>query len=300
MPSSNVPVKWRSLYDHPDSLPHFFPASFIITFLSNAATSCFCLRHQLHLTRTAKLVCFSEVGLILFQPITVWDLAFLEKKKKTLLKVSQKWTRIQTWSITQPESRHVHSPNNTLCPVTAAYVGSILVFEQIFTCWSSNAAFLLSSCLFGMFQTQIFLLCAWHFMMYSVFCPLAFSLNFAQIPYFSFPSTLTCVAQSLLVPGKILSKYGRRGSAIGIETIEEVDIYPFHITNVIFTVIIWYGIVIILLHLFIVVGASLSIYSLFSYLYKERIINLKINNRLLEKLGKGCKIDSYTSLCLIA
>lgn len=34
--------------------------------------------------------------------------------------------------------------------------------------------------------------------------------------------------------------------------------------------------------------------------YKERIINLKNNNRLLEKLGRGYKIDSYTSLCWIA
>ena len=35
---------------------------------------------------------------------------------------------------------------------------------------------------------------------------------------------LWCVAQSLLVPGKSPSKYGRRGSAIGIGTIEEVHV----------------------------------------------------------------------------
>lgn len=33
-----------------------------------------------------------------------------------------------------------------------------------------------------------------------------------------------CVAQSLLVPGKSPSKYGRRGSAIGIGTVEEVHV----------------------------------------------------------------------------
>lgn len=32
------------------------------------------------------------------------------------------------------------------------------------------------------------------------------------------------VAQSLLVPGKSPSKYGRRGSAIGIGTVEEVHV----------------------------------------------------------------------------
>lgn len=47
------------------------------------------------------------------------------------------------------------------------------------------------------------------------------------------PPTLSRVAQSLLVPGKTPSKYGRRGSAIGIGTIEEVDIYPFHFANVV-------------------------------------------------------------------
>lgn len=36
-----------------------------------------------------------------------------------------------------------------------------------------------------------------------------------------------CVAQSLLVPGKSPSKYGRRGSAIGIGTVEEVHVYFF-------------------------------------------------------------------------
>lgn len=103
---------------------------------------------------------------------------------------------------------------------------------------------------------------------YDVLCFLSSCFFTLQIPYFSSPPTLSWVAQSLLVPGKIPSKYGRRGSAIGIGTIEEVDIYPFHITNVIFTVVIWSGIVIILFHLFIVAGAFLSIYSLFSYLYK--------------------------------
>lgn len=39
------------------------------------------------------------------------------------------------------------------------------------------------------------------------------------------PLALSCVAQSLLVPGKSPSKYGRRGSAIGIGTIEEVHVY---------------------------------------------------------------------------
>lgn len=34
----------------------------------------------------------------------------------------------------------------------------------------------------------------------------------------------SCVAQSLLVPGKSPSKYGRRGSAIGIGTVEEVHV----------------------------------------------------------------------------
>lgn len=118
---------------------------------------------------------------------------------------------------------------------------------------------------------------------YDVLCFLSSCFFTLQTPYFSSPPTLSCVAQSLLVPGKIPSKYGRRGSAIGIGTIEEVDIYPFHVTNVIFIVVIWYGMPIILLLSVIVVGASLSIYSLFSYQYKERIINLKMNNRLLEK-----------------
>lgn len=36
-----------------------------------------------------------------------------------------------------------------------------------------------------------------------------------------------CVAQSLLVPGKSPSKYGRRGSAIGIGTVEEVHVSIF-------------------------------------------------------------------------
>lgn len=36
---------------------------------------------------------------------------------------------------------------------------------------------------------------------------------------------MSCMAQSLLVPGKSPSKYGRRGSAIGIGTIEEVHVY---------------------------------------------------------------------------
>lgn len=67
--------------------------------------------------------------------------------------------------------------------------------------------------------------------MYSVFCPLAFSC--CKLFISLLPPTLPRVAQSLLVPGKIPSKYGRRGSAIGIGTIEEVDIYPFHITNVV-------------------------------------------------------------------
>lgn len=33
-----------------------------------------------------------------------------------------------------------------------------------------------------------------------------------------------CFYQSLLVPGKSPSKYGRRGSAIGIGTVEEVHV----------------------------------------------------------------------------
>lgn len=71
-----------------------------------------------------------------------------------------------------------------------------------------DALFFLSSCFFTL-QT------------------LYFSLSPPPLP------TLSCMAQSLLVPGKTPSKYGRRGSAIGIGTIEEVDIYPFHIANVI-------------------------------------------------------------------
>lgn len=57
--------------------------------------------------------------------------------------------------------------------------------------------------------------------------------------FFSFPSplllfhllslsaspVLPCWPKSLLVPGKSPSKYGRRGSAIGIGTIEEVHVY---------------------------------------------------------------------------
>lgn len=72
-------------------------------------------------------------------------------------------------------------------------------------------------------------------MMPSFICPLAFLLcklyiSLCPPPH---PPTLSRVAQSLLVPGKTPSKYGRRGSAIGIGTIEEVDIYPFHIANVV-------------------------------------------------------------------
>lgn len=149
------------------------------------------------------------------------------------------------------------TPRITLCVLLQLLMlDPFLFFALIFTCWNSNAAFLLSPCLFGIFQAQIFLLYAWTFMMYSV-C--FFTL---QIPYFSSPPTLSCVAQSLLVPGKIPSKYGRRGSAIGIGTIEEVDIYPFHITNVIFTVVIWYGIVIILLHLCIFIHLFLIFLSM--------------------------------------
>lgn len=139
-----------------------------------------CLRHRLHLTRTAKLVCLSEVGLVLFQRITVWDPAFLKKEKKK--KKPHYWKFLRS----EPGFRHVtifilcasitvHSlnpdmstPQITLCVLLQLLMlDPYLFFELIFTCWSSNAAFLLSSCLFSMFQTQIFLLCAWHFMMYS-------------------------------------------------------------------------------------------------------------------------------------
>ncbi len=53
--------------------------------------------------------------------------------------------------------------------------------------------------------------------------PLAFSIY--HLPSLCAPLALSCAAQSLLVPGKSPSKYGRRGSAIGIGTIEEVHVY---------------------------------------------------------------------------
>lgn len=56
--------------------------------------------------------------------------------------------------------------------------------------------------------------------------PLAFSISSLSVPAFL---ALSCVPQSLLVPGKSPSKYGRRGSAIGIGTIEEVHVYSTYL-----------------------------------------------------------------------
>lgn len=58
---------------------------------------------------------------------------------------------------------------------------------------------------------------------YDVFC---FSFPSLSCFFLSLSASLalSCVAQSLLVPGKSPSKYGRRGSAIGIGTIEEVHV----------------------------------------------------------------------------
>ena len=52
-----------------------------------------------------------------------------------------------------------------------------------------------------------------------VLCPHHLSLSLFHCIPISLP-----VAQSLLVPGKSPSKYGRRGSAIGIGTVEEVHV----------------------------------------------------------------------------
>ena len=58
----------------------------------------------------------------------------------------------------------------------------------------------------------------------STFCPLSSSpLSLSLSLYLCIPISLP-VAQSLLVPGKSPSKYGRRGSAIGIGTVEEVHV----------------------------------------------------------------------------
>lgn len=190
------------------------------------------------------------------------------------------------------------TPRITLCvQLQLLLLDPYLFFALIFTCWNSNAPFTIVMLVRHVSNSNLSVVCM---TFYDVLCFLSSCFFTLQILYFSSPPNLSCVAQSLLVPGKIPSKYGRRGSAIGIGTIEEVDIYPFHITNVIFTAVIWYGVAIILPHLFIVVGVSLSICSFFSYLYKERIINSKINNRRLEKFGRGYKIDSYTSLCWLA
>lgn len=54
--------------------------------------------------------------------------------------------------------------------------------------------------------------------------PLSVSLLFSSSLFLSLYLLSFCVAQSLLVPGKSPSKYGRRGSAIGIGTVEEVHV----------------------------------------------------------------------------
>lgn len=120
-----------------------------------------------------------------------------------------------------------------------AYVGPQPAFAQekkkASHCFAQYCALSLKSCsnlLFKLFCTllfEFFVLCAWDLMMYSfLFPPSSCFFNLSSLSLslsLCAPLALSCVAQSLLVPGKSPSKYGRRGSAIGIGTIEEVDAY---------------------------------------------------------------------------
>lgn len=57
-----------------------------------------------------------------------------------------------------------------------------------------------------------------------VLCPHHLIISLSLSLSLSLSISSSCVLQSLLVPGKSPSKYGRRGSAIGIGTVEEVHV----------------------------------------------------------------------------
>lgn len=101
----------------------------------------------------------------------------------------------------------------------------LTVFLSTVQCLLSHAAISFSS---SSARCWLNSLCCAHEILWCILffslLPLAFSICHPSLSVCA-PLALSCVAQSLLVPGKSPSKYGRRGSAIGIGTIEEVDAY---------------------------------------------------------------------------
>ena len=91
---------------------------------------------------------------------------------------------------------------------------------------------IISSCCFRLrLHLVVWILCAvrMRFLWCVLFCfsfspPSCFFSIYHLLSLSASPFALSRVAQSLLVPGKSPSKYGRRGSAIGIGTIEEVHV----------------------------------------------------------------------------
>lgn len=127
--------------------------------------------------------------------------------------------------------QHAFYLGDTPCPAVLSCVGTPVCF--CFSLFSQYHVFSNKSCcklLFKPFCTMLFkffVLCAWDLMMCSFLFPSPYFFNLSSPLSLCASLALSCVAQSLLVPGKSPSKYGRRGSAIGIGTIEEVHVYFF-------------------------------------------------------------------------
>lgn len=184
------------------------------------------------LTRCSAWMSFRRTAQFCIQLIRLswWQFGILPFERKSKYSPWLKGFQTRTFPISPSE--HSLGPSQHVCPLLIWLCGihTCLFYESPYALLQQRRFLsLLLSCLCSMLQISVLCMRFYDALFFLSCC--IFTL---QTLYFSLsPQTLSCVAQSLLVPGKTPSKYGRRGSAIGIGTIEEVDIYPFHIANAI-------------------------------------------------------------------
>lgn len=139
---------------------------------------------------------------------------------------------LRSETVKPPQLLWWHTPCALLCWTPTSF--RLFLYCTLFSFFYDAIAF------WKLFFTMLFkfsVLNAWNLMMciFFSFPPLLLLFQSIISPLLSAPPAPSCVAQSLLVPGKSPSRYGRRGSAIGIGTIEEV-----HVHSPLFTIFVFF------------------------------------------------------------